>query len=474
VPLTQSKHNARRREYVGADGSSSYELDPRSILLILAVVVVACQSGINGFVRYVAQALTVMIRECQCVCCASGEARPKPARPVAAVPEPMSEGNHRASRYSGIARRYYWAWLACAAMYSGIAAKASNAQQHRVTRWEVECRTCIASLTRGVTMGDEAGPGTIGHPGKVVRDSRGRFYFAHYKRIDGVAVFDSGGKYLQTISFPRVAAGSLRNILVLAVGKGDSLFVFDNGANKCLVLSPDYRVARSFDLPGSIRDAVVLSDGSLVVNAIARTPDLIGLPLHFLRSDGSYSHSFGTQDAVFRPDAESYSLRLLAHAREGVWTVAVSQYAIQRWNKWTMVPQEAFAVKADWFEPWLHERSLSKDGIQGARVTAVQTDNSGLLWIAIAVPDKSWRKGLHEIETVDGKVTVPADFERVFDTRIEVWDPERRKLLASTLVDAFVIGFADKATAVSFRGGYVLPAKLDSWRIAISTSPSPR
>lgn len=223
-----------------------------------------------------------------------------------------------------------------------------SAQERAVLPWSRECTSCII-LARSATLGDAEGPGAVAHPGKVVRDSRGYYYFSHSNQIDAVSVFDANGRFRQVVRPPRPVAPDYSNILVLAIGRADSLFVFDNGQSRCFVYGPDFKLARSFDVEGSVRDAIVLSTGDVLLNAVSRSSELIGLPLHLISSAGRFVRAFGAESPVSRPDLEAMNLRFLSVGSDGsIWSVGVGQYSLEQWSLAGKLLR-TIHVQADWF-----------------------------------------------------------------------------------------------------------------------------
>lgn len=230
-----------------------------------------------------------------------------------------------------------------------------EAQQLKVSS-NVACSSCTAELIHVATLGSDDGPGALAGPPAVVRrDSRGNFFVVQYIVGAEITVFDSTGTFVRVLGGKGSGPGEFRSIRGLAVGPGDSLYVFDNGNHRQTVLAPDWTVARTAPL-GSVsfvHAAERLADGTIVLNASVATAEGIGLPLHVLHPSGAIGRSFGAALAAARPDMPWLQLRAMAPASErAVWIAPRTSYLMEKWDTGERLLSR-IERDADWFRPYL-------------------------------------------------------------------------------------------------------------------------
>lgn len=212
-----------------------------------------------------------------------------------------------------------------------------------------------------------------------------------------------------------------RSITELAVGPGDSVYVFDSRQSRFNVWTPAGTFGRVGRLPGFPHEAFVLPDGRLLLQAWIRTPAHAGLPLHLLDREGEIVLSFGSEKGAFRPGNPLQRFRAVALTDDrAVWSGRYDRYELERWSLNGEL-QKRLVRDVHWFPPRDGEATPPQPTLR-----ALTYDSAGLLWVLINVPDPNW----------DG--TVPADRgpsierdHRMFDTVIEVIDVRTGTLVLS-------------------------------------------
>ncbi len=123
----------------------------------------------------------------------------------------------------------------------------------------------------------------------------------------------------------------------------------------------------------------------------------------------------------------------------------IDRYRLDRWNK-SGVAVERLQRDPDWFQPW----GPGPPQLTAPTNMAIHQDSSGLLWVAVGVPKPGWRLS---VPTRGPEVRRPDPAELVVNlvTRLEVIAPGQVRLLVSSLLDRFVVGFLGGGQAYGFQ-----------------------
>jgi hypothetical protein len=136
-----------------------------------------------------------------------------------------------------------------AVAWAGTGPLAARAQEVRQVPATASCSTCAIRLTVVGRLGGSADlPGDVTPQSRVARDSRGRLYVTRATSAGSLLVFDSTGRYLQSIGRLGSGPGEFQFVAGVAVDAGDSVHVFDPALLRRTVLTPDYHVARTTPL----------------------------------------------------------------------------------------------------------------------------------------------------------------------------------------------------------------------------------
>ena len=313
------------------------------------------------------------------------------------------------------------------------------------------CQECGIRATHLVRLGDRDLPGAIESDVAIAaRDGRGRFYVteAYGTRIK---VFDPAGRFLRTIGRKGAGPGEFQDIGTIKVVGGDSLFVFDNGNLRYTVLDSAYAVAAEspLQIPPYI-EAAVFEGGGIVLASPVRTPERVGLPLHYLGRDGRVKRSFGSDRPNYRSDIPYIDARGISKAPEGrVWSAYRNQYVIELWDT---AGQHLLDVRraVDWFPSGL--RRVDVDPHDRAQhppdphITSIREED-GILWVAVLIADPEWREALQDDDGFHGASI--ADVTRYRDTIVEAVDLATGRLLGSARVDQPLTGFIGDGLATA-------------------------
>jgi hypothetical protein len=297
-------------------------------------------------------------------------------------------------------------------------------------------------------------------------DSRGRFYTM--SRVEpGILVFDSKGNYMQTLGMYGQGPGEYRRPVAMHI-TGDTLFILDPSNTRVTVISPSYELVRTerLELTGVWPGGYVrLPSKRAVVNAMIRTAELIGLPLHLVDS-GRIVKSFGTVDETLLPSNASNHKKPMAYAGgERVWAASQMEYRIDLWDVDSGKSVRTITRDVEWFQPddVYRDAMLSPDVPPPPRLYQIDVREDGTLWVLFKVANPRWAKNLQRhYNPESGTVYLPANVEGVFDTIVEVLTP-RGRLLASERVDPSLRGFTGQRNhAYSF---HVAESGLELWDV---------
>jgi hypothetical protein len=181
---------------------------------------------------------------------------------------------------------------------------------------------------------------------------------------------------------------------------------------------------------------VAFDDGSFVIESISDLGDAARKPLHIFSAEGERLRSFGIGDST-RKD------RILAPggpvlSRDGgLWLAEYNRYRVEKWDRDGNLV-DVIERETEWF-PWPAPEPAA--GQRFATLGGVGQDEDGLLWTHIAMRPRIERR------LPDGGTRLGVDPDPSHaETIIEVFDPARRTLLASTRM----AGWASYAAAGGF------------------------
>ena len=329
-----------------------------------------------------------------------------------------------------------------ASLIANTAASAVSSHQAAVVPNEITildvpaCPACEILFEQVHVLGDSDGPGILQRePTIATLDHAGNFLVAERSRF---LVFGSDGQYVASVGRPGQGPGEFQRIVALKPHEDGRIDVFDAVAMRLTSLSPEYEVVDTvaLEIMPTPRILLLPSDEYLLYSDV-RTADRIGVPLHVVTRGGEVRASFGSSDGG-RLLPQRFSGRKVARAwPRGIWSAHTYEYAIELW---TMEGSLRLSLRreADWFPPIQFE-----DEVESPKpittIQSVREDNSGLLWVLSAVADEDWESYL---ETgADGFPRLVGSNAQLFDTVVEVIDPDEGQLIARRRVDEFLSGF---------------------------------
>lgn len=330
------------------------------------------------------------------------------------------------------------------------------------------CVSCRIVVAPGIILGDTSGPGEFPRGGRsITRDDRGRYFVGFLSQFPP-KVYGPDGRYQAELGRAGEGPGEFRLAAIYAVG-GDTAWISDsfNGRLAEMVYSEGrwaHLASRPVSgIPLSPFSVIRLRDRAILYNGVIMTSERIGYPLHLFR-DRQPLISFGTSAPAFRPAQVGLAVRAIWPARDGgAWVAHSVRYEVERYDDKGGL-RDRWERRVPWFFPHDGSRGPDPGRPPDPRMLAIGEDDSGLLWFFLGVPDPRSREAFGPAPG-PGMVDL-RDFNRYYDTLIEVFDPRRGVILASQRVDdAMVVAVG------AFRGGFQAASELRTesggWRFRL-------
>lgn len=315
---------------------------------------------------------------------------------------------------------------------------------------EPSCAGCVISQSLQTRLGASSDPDALvyGTPIHLVELNDGALVL--FTSAGGPpTVYDSGGAFLRKIG--RKGQGPLEFLLpslALEV-PGDSLLVLDPGQDRALVVAGNSGSRTISRLP-SVLQMDVLRWPLAISVAHIRTPEAVARPFHVLDFSGSAvvkTASFGSDDTEQRAWSPPEKWSVDAQDDSLFWAVGGSDYSLELWNvkRGRMVqlhrplseydPENRFGVGNPRTPP-------------PAKVVSALVDDEGLIWVLLHVPRGDWQRAWQDVPiSPRGEISlsrVPQMPLDLYQTRVDVIDPEAGALVHSLLIPRFAIPFSHR------------------------------
>ena len=224
------------------------------------------------------------------------------------------------------------------------------------------------------------------------------------------------------------------------------------------VLTPSLEPVRTFMTVDYPRAGIVLPGGTVVINSLSRTAERARYALHLLNPGDGRVTSMDRSDMRLLSRSNSYEMERYPAPRDGAsfWSLHAATYRIDLWDTSGRL-LESLRRDAPWFE--------KRKTLRPAHITppptdlrGLTTDSDGLLWVLASVADPEW-KG-YDIPAGDEQHAAGGPHpgwnrhlqDGVFDTVLEVVDPELGAVIARVQYDEYFFGFAGPGVVVHYDG----------------------
>lgn len=340
----------------------------------------------------------------------------------------------------------------------GLTGSGGKAQEGvQVVSTRASCARCRVILEPVAQLGRAEDTVALTANSRVVRDGRGRYYVAPTDRPGVIAVYQPDGTLLQALGRAGGAPGEFRGPDVIAVGPGDSLWVFDGP--RLTLLDPAYRVIRTRLLPVRVHAAVALESGELVLQGLQAAAGPAAAVFQLLGSGDSIVRSFGAVVSLGEPGPMFW--RLARAGRDRVWGAPFNAYRLERWSsagERELVLEREVAR----FRRW----ELTAPDLRRPVLMAVSQADTGLVWVAVRVAKPGWRAPAAGVES---EIRPPPSGQLLahLASRLEAIDPVRGELRVSGEVGQLISGFLGHGLAYGFQEDAQGLLTLQVWRLAV-------
>lgn len=224
------------------------------------------------------------------------------------------------------------------------------------------------------------------------------------------------------------------------------------------ILTPSLKPVRTFMTVDYPRVGIVLPGGTVVINALSRTAERARYALHLLNPGDGRVTSMDRSDIRLLSQSNGYELERYPAPRDSAsfWSLHGTTYRIDLWDVSGRLI-ESLRREASWFEK---RTSLTPAYIAPppTDLRGLTADSDGLLWVLASVADPEWAG--YEIPAADGRHAEGGPHpgwnrhleDGVFDTILEVVDPESGTVIARERYDEYFFGFAGSGVVVHYDG----------------------
>ncbi len=317
----------------------------------------------------------------------------------------------------------------------------TGAAQEEVIRNAPTCSACSVRMERLGSFGDADDEGWVDLTSRVVFLGE-EVVVVNLTARHQMMVFGRDGRFLRRMGRPGAGPGEFGVINDIMTSADGRLHVMDRGLGRMTVYAPGLTVERV--IPFSPRPIDIgflpLDDGSYVVNATVGSADRIGFPLHRIGPDGELLLTYPTPSTAAGPGDEFALLTRLAMGEDGVsfWATSTSGYRVDRFHLDGAL-LESFLVAPPW------ERDEAWAGVGGPPpsppgVMAVQ-ERDGLLWIVSRRRTPDYQAATSRIRNMHGLVTQIDDYNRYFESVLDIVDPRTRRLVSRSVIPGYLLRF---------------------------------
>ncbi len=276
---------------------------------------------------------------------------------------------------------------------------------------------------------------SLGGNAPMVRLSDGRWVIVDWPTR--LLRFSPDGRFEQVAGRAGQGPGEFGEISFLFRVGEDSILVADPVNFRLTTLDRDLRVVSMKPVPGMFgMTRARLGDGTWVAGAQVNRPSGIGLPLHFLDTNGSLVRSFGASPPIRDLTDSRAFFRALAPGPPGrVWAAHFREYRLEEWGV-DGTPLRTMVRRAPWFPPARNVGARGSEGPPDPTIRMISRDDNGLLWAVIWVAGENWADGLGPLTGPDGRASRgPVDISLYWDSVIEVIDPEAGRVVGRARID---------------------------------------
>jgi hypothetical protein len=265
----------------------------------------------------------------------------------------------------------------------------------------------------------------------------------------------------------------MKVIRSMSVGPSKMVYVFDL-TRRLFVFHADGRFARSVPMVSPVTSSLVLEDGTILVNAHLRTAEEAGLPLHLFSAAGDKIRSFGAEDPQVNSAAPDLQTRHITSCARGVvWTVGPAAYVLEQWSidgsLITRIDRRGAPFPPARDTAFTPAAPHPRTEAAVSHIRGLSCDAAGNLWVARVVPDPGWRS--QNLSIGEGVTVSSEDFDKLYDTIVDVVDPRTKRLIASARFPFYVVTTFGRSSIVRARSASRATPVLELLDLTLSRRP---
>lgn len=298
------------------------------------------------------------------------------------------------------------------------------------------CERCELVPHLLVRFGDVDGAGIIESQAVQVRyDPSARLYATFTIGGTHILLFDTAGTFVRRIGRAGPGPGELVGIVDAQI-RDAKLLVLDRDGPSLMAMTLHGAVEREQRLQMRRGRFRIVSDSTIVLAAMDRTPAAVGYPLHIidLRS-GEPIKRFGSKDGQYSVLERHAANPLLGFSPSSTtfWEGTTVPFLLEEWDLEGRL-RRAVVSRSDWFP---QEVGGDRSGRPPTRLETFGVDSHDRLWTVTLIPDQTWREAPRQGS--EGFVN-EQDLSRLFDARIDVYDLRSRRHLGTLKWDEAFVG----------------------------------
>ena len=314
---------------------------------------------------------------------------------------------------------------------------ASNAEAQRnepesvVLAGGASCRSCRLQRQEIARIGNSSDG--LDYPVAAVR-VRGE-YIISFETSPVPFRFRPTGELVGPIAREGSGPGEFKRARDMVTGPNDSVYVYDSGNRRISVLSPSFRIVRSFPSLG-FYTMLPIGGKKLLVNAPSRQAATAGNMFHVVDTDGNPVASFGGLRSQRPGDEMALARHLVPHPPNRFISVRwTQQYEIEVWTSSGQRAQR-FHRSVPWFLPYTGIWAPTPSRAPPPFVVGSWQDTRDRVWILTRVADPEWRRALAELPPAEGQKRYSMTNQHSgYDTMVEVLDLRAQRVVLSERID---------------------------------------
>ena len=316
-------------------------------------------------------------------------------------------------------------------LWSWLLAMTGTAEGQEKADWRdfAVCRDCSLDVQELVRVGDPNGPGAIG--GDLLTFAWGATagYLLLEVTSPTVKIFGVDGQFQRSIGRLGEGPGEL-TVAADAHEIAGEVVILDVGSREWLFFSVvgEYKGTKPFGFTAG--KFAPVGNNRVVVFAIDRRPNVVGLPLHLVDlADGKPSLHFGADHADWvasAPYARSVRSSVL-NPPGTIWWGRLGSPAVEQWSlDGTLL--RSIEGELPWFGQAKEAWTSYEDPQPSPLFAGLAVDPGLRLWMLTVMPDPKWNRDEH---LLDGR----PDLDRYHDVRLDVFDLASRRHLGQHVWD---------------------------------------